>query len=232
MSYPSTTQNHFSIKPSYPKIWDVKDQTPRHVFAPDAYTQTHVTQTEMITKGDFKWNPFINPYVLRRESCFPLRSLGALVLLWEPILLGGMKILIIYMIIRGGCIKKIKWDQHSESEESENHILTHCSITRQLWKMLLAIFGLQWVISSSVEDSLLGYKFQRLDKQCKKVWCSAPLCLFWCIWKEHNNHAFNGKEQSDKKLKRFLLSSFGSDLQFLCMWKIPFFLYCMWKIAQ
>ena len=49
---------------------------------------------------------------------------------------------------------------------------------RQLLEMMLAIFGMQWIFSSSIKDLLLGWKFQRPDKQHKKVLCLVPFYSF------------------------------------------------------
>ena len=42
-------------------------------------------------------------------------------------------------------------------------------------------------------------------KERKKVWLSAPLCLFWIVWKERNSRAFENEEQSIHGCKSFFL---------------------------
>ena len=50
-------------------------------------------------------------------------------------------------------------------------------------------------------------KFWRLDKQHKKVWHLALLCLFWCIKREYNDHVFNEEEHQDQNLKEIFIKS-------------------------
>ena len=43
-----------------------------------------------------------------------------------------------------------------EEEETIDHILIHCVKTRVLWNFLFSLFGVLWVLSFSVGDTLLG----------------------------------------------------------------------------
>ena len=47
------------------------------------------------------------------------------------------------------------------------------------------------VMPSSVMELLECWRFGR-GRQ-KEVWQAVPLCLLWCIWREHNTHCFEGK---------------------------------------
>ena len=44
-----------------------------------------------------------------------------------------------------------------------------------------------------------------MGKERKKVWFSAPLYLFWIVWKERNNRAFENEEHSVQQYKSFFL---------------------------
>ena len=46
-----------------------------------------------------------------------------------------------------------------------------------------------------------------LDKKKRAVWHFAPICLFWCNWKEHNQRTFKDEEFSDQRLKVFFIWS-------------------------
>ena len=64
------------------------------------------------------------------------------------------------------------------SEETMDHLLLHCTMTRVLWDLLFSLFGVSWVLLASVRDSLLGWKGSFLAKDRRKVWKAGPLCIF------------------------------------------------------
>ena len=68
-----------------------------------------------------------------------------------------------------------------ENEESVDHILIHCSKTRELWTLLLSFFGVVWVFPASIRNLLLEWKIKGLGKKRRAVWRLASFCLFWCI---------------------------------------------------
>ena len=43
-------------------------------------------------------------------------------------------------------------------EESANHILLHCTVTKTIWEITLAIFGVQWVFPETVIEVLLSWR--------------------------------------------------------------------------
>ena len=43
-----------------------------------------------------------------------------------------------------------------EKEETIDHFLLYCSKTRVLWDLLFTLFGVSWVLSSSVRETLLS----------------------------------------------------------------------------
>ncbi|KAL6339477.1 hypothetical protein AAG906_033016 [Vitis piasezkii] len=66
-------------------------------------------------------------------------------------------------------------------EESIDHILLHCAKTRTLWEMFFTLFGVQWVLPSSVRATLLGWNGSFMGKKKKGVWRVGPLCIFWTV---------------------------------------------------
>ena len=52
---------------------------------------------------------------------------------------------------------------------------------------------------------LVGWLGPCVGKERKKVWFSAPLCLFWIVWKEINSKVFENEEQSIHGCKSVLL---------------------------
>ncbi|RVW51258.1 hypothetical protein CK203_075425 [Vitis vinifera] len=77
---------------------------------------------------------------------------------------------------------------------------TKCSKARGLWELLFALFGVTWVLPSSVRDTLSGWSGFK-GKKRRKVWNAAPLCIFWAVWKERNRIAFDNEELSIHRLK-------------------------------
>ena len=94
-----------------------------------------------------------------------------------------------------------KYNLCKESEESTNHILIHCAKTRELWIFLLVLFGVTWVFPVSLRNLLLQWKVKGFQKKNRAIWCLAPICLFWCVWKECNRRTFKDEELSDQGLK-------------------------------
>ena len=76
---------------------------------------------------------------------------------------------------------------------SIDHILIQCSRARVLWELSFALFGVTWVLPFSVRDTLIGWRGFNLGKKSRKVWKTAPLCLFWAVWKERSRIAFDLK---------------------------------------
>ena len=77
-----------------------------------------------------------------------------------------------------------------ENEEAIDHLLFHYSKTRVLWDLLLTLFGVSWVLSSSVRETLLSWHGSFVGKKHRKVWRAAPLYIFWTVWKVRNSLAF------------------------------------------
>ena len=76
-----------------------------------------------------------------------------------------------------------------KEEESADHLLIHCDVTRDLWHFVFSLFGVPWVLPSTVKDVLLSWHGSFVGR-LKKVWYAAPLCLFWTVWRERNSRAF------------------------------------------
>ena len=99
--------------------------------------------------------------------------------------------------------KKSRWKMPNrcymckEEEKTSVHILLHCPKACILWQLIFVLFGVQWVMHSSMRGFLLGwggFPVGRKRINARKV---APLCLFWSIWRERNRRAFENCECSD-----------------------------------
>ncbi|RVW30374.1 putative LRR receptor-like serine/threonine-protein kinase [Vitis vinifera] len=85
-------------------------------------------------------------------------------------------------------------------EESIDYLL-HCEKTREVWMLLLSLFGVSWVFPFSVKETLLGWRGSFVGKKRKEVWQVGPLCLFWVIWKARNRIAFENSVLSIQRLQ-------------------------------
>ena len=88
-----------------------------------------------------------------------------------------------------------------EKEETIDHLLLHCSKTRVL-------FGVSWVLPSSVREILLSWHGSFVGKKHKKVWRTASLHIFWTVWKTRNRLTFKNDVLSIQRLKYSFVLSF------------------------
>ena len=62
-----------------------------------------------------------------------------------------------------------------------DHMLLHCSKARVLWHLLFSLFNVDWMISSSMKDTLLSRHDSFVGRKRKMVQKAAPFCIFWTI---------------------------------------------------
>ena len=55
-----------------------------------------------------------------------------------------------------------------EEEEMVNHILLYCLKADYLWQLIYALFGVQWVMHSSVRGALLSWHRSFVGQKRKK----------------------------------------------------------------
>ena len=85
--------------------------------------------------------------------------------------------------------------------EMVDHLLLQCAKTRVLWNLLFSLFGVSWILSYSVKETLLGWHGLFVGKTHKKAWQTTPLCIFWTVWKKRNLIVFDNEELSIQRLK-------------------------------
>ena len=64
--------------------------------------------------------------------------------------------------------------------ESVDHLLLFCSIAHSLWMYMLRLFGIDWVMPSSVVDLLFCW-YHWLGKHSFDIWNLVPGCFMWTI---------------------------------------------------
>jgi hypothetical protein len=85
--------------------------------------------------------------------------------------------------------------------ESVDHLFLHCPYAKELWDMILALFGIYWVMPKRVLDLFICLQGSLGNHQHFVVWKAIPHCLMWCLWRERNVRVFKGCEISVVELK-------------------------------
>ncbi|KAJ9705268.1 hypothetical protein PVL29_003364 [Vitis rotundifolia] len=145
----------------------------------------------------FSWNIMWNLFVSSKGGFFT----------WEA---SWGKVLTLDQLKRRGWIVANRCFLCPVEEESIDHFLIHCSKAKVLWELIFALFGVTWVLPSSVKETLLGWNGSFVGKKHQKVWKVAPLCLFWTIWKERNRITFENEEFLVQKLKISFICNYWS----------------------
>ena len=83
-------------------------------------------------------------------------------------------------------------------EETIDHLLLFCEKTIMLWLLILSLFGVQWVMHSSVKKNLLGWHGSFVGKKREKAWS----------WKKRNRRVFNDIKRNEQDIKSIFLYTF------------------------
>ena len=87
-----------------------------------------------------------------------------------------------------------------------------CFLCQEKEELLFSLFGVYWVISSSVRDTLLGWRGSLVTKD--QSWKAGLLCLFWVVWKTRNHIVYKNKVFI-QKLKHFFVHLLWSEIKFV-----------------
>lgn len=80
----------------------------------------------------------------------------------------------------------------------------HCPVAQELWYLYFSMFGVYWVMPSSVRGLLSCWP--RLSKRVAgTIWCMIPHCIIWSLWRERNTCSFEGCEKNIHDLKKLFL---------------------------
>ena len=96
-------------------------------------------------------------------------------------------------------------------EKFIDHILPHCVKTRVLWEIFFTLFGVSWMLPSSVRAMLLGWNSSFVGKKHKKVWRAGLLYILQTVWNARNRIVFKGNVLSIQKLKGSFICFFWSE---------------------
>ena len=65
-----------------------------------------------------------------------------------------------------------------KEDKNIDHLLLLCTKAQELWAVLFAIFGVNWVLPCSIWETLIGWKGPFARKTLKMTWMAAPICIF------------------------------------------------------
>ena len=88
-------------------------------------------------------------------------------------------------------------------EEIVDHLLLHCKFAYALWSEVFLMFGVQWVMPSTIVSLLFAWR-NWLGNYTSNVWNMVPMCLMWLVWKERNAQTFKDTERPIDLLKTLL----------------------------
>ena len=87
------------------------------------------------------------------------------------------------------------------SGESVEHLLLHYPYAKEIWDMIFALFGIQWVMPRGVLALFECWQGTFGVNQNIVVWRAVPHCVMWCLWRECNRRTFEDCESSVVDLK-------------------------------
>nr|XP_016509400.1 PREDICTED: uncharacterized protein LOC107826876 [Nicotiana tabacum] len=156
--------------------------------------------------GLFTVKSFYQSMLVREETTFPYSAI------WIPraptnvcffAWLAARGVILTAENLRKRGITLVNWCyMYKSSGEEVDHLMLHCPVSSALWRAILNLFGVQWVMPSTVKEMLYSWGgFRRRRKQ--KAWKFAPLALIEAV-------AFTDPSRFSK-LKR-CLSRFASLL--------------------
>uniref|UniRef100_A0A5B7ACY1 Reverse transcriptase zinc-binding domain-containing protein n=1 Tax=Davidia involucrata TaxID=16924 RepID=A0A5B7ACY1_DAVIN len=88
-----------------------------------------------------------------------------------------------------------------EETELVDHLLLRCPWAKELWQLILSLFGVPWVFPGGVKGMFFCWEGARIRKDVKPLWRMAPLRLVWSLWGERNRRSFEDKELPLHRLK-------------------------------
>jgi len=78
--------------------------------------------------------------------------------------------------------------------EFVDHLLLHCDVARVFWSSFYSLFGVEWVMPSSVFDLLSGWGTLLGRGTVNRIWKQVPLGVLWSLWRERNSKLFEDVE--------------------------------------
>ena len=91
--------------------------------------------------------------------------------------------------------------------ETVDHLLIHCEFTRFCWDTFLLKFGIAIAAPGTCLELLKSWSSAPLKKRGKILWNLLPAAIWWNIWAERNNRAFNNKAKTKQQVNLDIIAS-------------------------
>ncbi|WMV46018.1 hypothetical protein MTR67_039403 [Solanum verrucosum] len=88
-----------------------------------------------------------------------------------------------------------------EQAETVNHLILHCRITGQLWRLFLNLRGIAWSMPGKITEALKSWEGSRSASKRQKQTRIVPTCIWGTICRERNSKCFENVENSMEKIK-------------------------------
>ncbi|XP_073035927.1 uncharacterized protein [Primulina eburnea] len=121
-----------------------------------------------------------------------------------------------------------------KSDETQDHILLHCSFTTRIWAQVMQHLGFEWVFPRRSQDMLIIEPGFIKGKSMTNFWYLVVHCTFWSIWMERNSRIFREENKScediwdsirvrvatwaiiNPQFQHITLSELARDWKFIC----------------
>jgi hypothetical protein len=123
------------------------------------------------------------------------RCMERVILITEHILRSDLGNILTHDNLRRRCIVVVEWCVMCKKHgESVDHLLLHCDVARVVWSSFYSLFGVEWVMPSSVLDLLSGWGTLMGRGPVFRIWKQVPFCVLWSLWRERNSKLFEDVE--------------------------------------
>ncbi len=107
--------------------------------------------------------------------------------------------------------------------ESIDHLFIHCYLAKQLWDMILTLFGVHWVMPQKLQDLITCWPGALGRHSHAEIWKVIPHCLMWSIWRERNLWTFEGRELSPLDLQSLFFRMLFDWIQVISLFSFSSF---------
>ena len=145
-------------------------------------TRSYYNIVRGVVASNFPWKGVWKAKIPRRVSFFVWTAVHGQILTLDNLMLKGR------ILVNRCCMCH-------RNEETVDHLLLHCPVAHSLWVYMFQIFGIQWVMPSSVESLVYCWSFW-LGNFNSDIWNMVPDCLMWIVWTERNRRSFEDTEKS------------------------------------